>query len=169
MDGVGASATSAGAGPLPHRTPPVQGKGFSPNDKTSSRAAGSVPIGASMKYPFETFGRSPAQADARAASFVRLNNFLLRTHVTSLVSALSEDGWLEIWEKERLCCQAREDSLSWMQAFFRSYTRLIETEDVKTFVAGLRSEIPRIDRKPMIYLHNSRTAPFKVSDNYQIQ
>jgi hypothetical protein len=81
------------------------------------------------------------QGDARAASFVRLNNFLLRTHVTSLVSALAEDGWIEAWEKERICAQAREDSPAWVQAFFRSYMRFMETEDVPLFVTSLRSQM----------------------------
>lgn len=89
----------------------------------------------------EPLGRVPTQIDARAASFVRLNSFLLRTHVTSLVSALAEDGWLEAWEKERLCSQAREDSPAWSQAFFRTYMRFMDTEDVPTFVASLRSQI----------------------------
>jgi len=82
-----------------------------------------------------------APSDPRAASFVRLNNFLLRTHITSLVSALAEDGWLEPWEKERLCSQAREDSQAWTQGFFRIYMRFLETEDVNVFVASLRAQI----------------------------
>jgi hypothetical protein len=81
------------------------------------------------------------QADARASSFVRLNSFLLRTHVTSLVSALAEDGWLEGWEKERLSAQAREDSGGWALAFLRVYSRFMETEDVPMLVASLRSQI----------------------------
>jgi hypothetical protein len=58
-----------------------------------------------------------------------------------LVSALAEDGWLEAWEKDQLCIQAREDSPAWVQAFFRSYMRFMETEDVPAFIASLRSQI----------------------------
>lgn len=134
-------ADSAGAGrggAPPTRTPPTQAKGAPGGgyDRFSSRGGG---MGLS-RYP-ESFGRTPSQADARATSFVRLNSFLLRTHVTSLVSALAEDGWLEGWEKERLCSQAREDSPAWAQAFFRGYMRFMETEDVPSFVASLRSQI----------------------------
>lgn len=131
-----------GAGSPPPRTPPLHSKGIAYDYYGSRSGAGGslAHSGLHTGYRADALGK-PQQPDARSASFVRLNSFLLRTHVTSLVSALAEDGWLEIWEKERLCCQAREDSLSWMQAFFRSYTRLIETEDVKTFVAGLRSQI----------------------------
>lgn len=75
----------------------------------------------------------------RVASFVRLNSFLLRTHVTSLVSALAEDGWVEAWEKERLCRRAREDSQSWAISFLGLYTRFVETGDVQNFVAGLKT------------------------------
>jgi len=131
-DGSGA----AGAGAPPLRTPPTQTKG-SVYDRLGSRGGGQ----GYLRYPQETFGRPPAQADARAASFVRLNSFLLRTHVTSLVSALAEDGWLEGWEKERLCSQAREDSPAWAQAFFRGYMRFMETEDVPAFVASLRCQV----------------------------
>lgn len=109
------------------------------NDAGGSRRAGMSGLNG---YSSDIPGRAPSQADARAASFVRLNSFLLRTHVTSLVSALAEDGWLEAWEKDRLCGQAREESpTAWLQAFFRSYMRFMETEDVPTFVASLRSQI----------------------------
>lgn len=119
-------AAAVGAGVPPLRTPAISGKGAS----------------ASAGYRHsETLGKAPAQVDSRAASFVRLNSFLLRTHITSLVSALAEDGWLEAWEKDRLCDQARADSPAWTQAFFRSYMRFLETEDVPAFVASLRSQI----------------------------
>lgn len=137
-EGVGA----IGAGPVPAlRTPHLQAKGLG-SDRSASRSAGLG--GSSVGYlgcASEPLGRVPTQIDARAASFVRLNSFLLRTHVTSLVSALAEDGWLEAWEKERLCSQAREDSPAWSQAFFRTYMRFMDTEDVPTFVASLRSQI----------------------------
>jgi len=81
------------------------------------------------------------QSHPRSASFVRLNTFLLRTHITSLVSALAEDGWLEVWEKERLCRQAREDSQPWVMSFLRVYSRFLETDDVQVFVADLRAHI----------------------------
>eukprot|EP00933_Yihiella_yeosuensis_P021124 TRINITY_DN16800_c0_g2_i1.p1 TRINITY_DN16800_c0_g2~~TRINITY_DN16800_c0_g2_i1.p1 ORF type:complete len:411 (+),score=65.32 TRINITY_DN16800_c0_g2_i1:46-1278(+) len=79
----------------------------------------------------------------RVASFVRLNGFLLRTHITSLISALAEDGWLETWEKERLCNHARDSdgSSPWARIFLRIYTQFMETNDVAGFVTGLRSEI----------------------------
>lgn len=81
-------------------------------------------------------------SDPRQASFVRLNSFLLRTHITSLVSALAEDGWLEAWEKEHLCRQARDDSGPWALVFLRAYVRLMEKDDVHGFVASLRNQIP---------------------------
>merc|ERR1712232_753286 len=80
-------------------------------------------------------------ASPRVASFVRLNSFLLRTHITSLVSALAEDGWLEIWEKERLCRYAREDAQPWALAFLRIYSRFMENDDVQSFVADLRAQV----------------------------
>lgn len=119
---------AVGAGVPPLRTPALHAH------------AGASSVGG-WRHSSDTFGKPPLQADARAASFVRLNSFLLRTHVTSLVSALAEDGWLEVWEKDRLCNQAREDSPSWSQAFFRSYMRFLDTEDVPNFVASLRSQI----------------------------
>ncbi|CAJ1360395.1 unnamed protein product [Effrenium voratum] len=85
-------------------------------------------------------GRSP-KANPRAASFQRLNGFLLRTHMTSLLSALAEDGWLEAWEKERLCCRAREPDSKWAQTFLRIYMRFMETDDVASFVAALKAQI----------------------------
>lgn len=132
------SAGAVGAGVPPYRTPSTQAKGGGGGyERFSSRGGG---VGYS-RFQAESFGRAPSQADARATSFVRLNSFLLRTHVTSLVSALAEDGWLEGWEKERLCSQAREDSPAWAQSFFRVYMRFMETEDVPAFVASLRSQI----------------------------
>lgn len=77
----------------------------------------------------------------RVSALVRLNGFLLRTHITSLVSALAEDGWLEAWEKERICRKAREDSQQWALMFLRIYARFVETDDVDSFVAGLRTLI----------------------------
>jgi len=79
--------------------------------------------------------------DPRARSFVRLNGFLLRTHITSLVSALAEDGWLEAWEKEQLCHQAREGTQPWALAFLQVYMRFMEMDDVPMFVAGLRAQL----------------------------
>lgn len=123
----------SGPGAPALRSPLAQGKGIggSAYDRVGPRGG----------YPSEFTGKVSPQSDARAASFVRLNSFLFRTHVTSLVSALAEDGWLEAWEKERLCSQAREDSPAWAQAFFRSYMRFMDTEDVPSFVASLRSQI----------------------------
>lgn len=120
----------------PMRTPPTQARG-SVFDRSGSRDGGH----GYFRYPTDTSGGKPSQVDARSGSFVRLNNFLLRTHVTSLVSALAEDGWLEVWEKERLCSQARDDSPAWAQSFLGGYTRFMETEDVPAFVASLRSQI----------------------------
>lgn len=143
------SAGGIGAGPVPPRTQSghqakgsvcAGGIGGSSYDRIGSRSGPGGSL-VHLGYASDTPAKLPAQADARAASFVRLNSFLVRTHVTSLVSALAEDGWLDSWEKERLCSQAREDSRAWAQAFFRSYTRFMETEDVPTFVASLRSQI----------------------------
>eukprot|EP00435_Cladocopium_sp_Y103_P020124 s3567_g4.t3 len=83
---------------------------------------------------------SSPKGNPRVASFVRLNNFLLRTHITSLLSALAEDGWLEAWEKERLCSAARESESPWAQSFLRIYARFMETEDVPSFVAALKAQ-----------------------------
>jgi len=66
---------------------------------------------------------------------------LLRTHITSLVSALAEDGWLEAWEKEQLCHQAREGTQPWALAFLQVYMRFMEMDDVPMFVAGLRAQL----------------------------
>eukprot|EP00928_Gymnodinium_smaydae_P001120 TRINITY_DN10407_c0_g1_i2.p1 TRINITY_DN10407_c0_g1~~TRINITY_DN10407_c0_g1_i2.p1 ORF type:complete len:411 (+),score=72.73 TRINITY_DN10407_c0_g1_i2:205-1437(+) len=86
-----------------------------------------------------------APQGAREASFLRLNAFLLRTHITSLLSALAEDGWLEAWEKERLCRYARDDggqdNKPWALAFLRAYARFTETGDVQAFVADLRAQV----------------------------
>jgi len=84
-------------------------------------------------------GREPSAPDPRITSFVRLNSFLLRTHVTSLVAALAEDGWLETWEKDKLCMQSRDASSPWSVAFLKTYSRFVETEDLHAFLAGLRS------------------------------
>lgn len=86
-------------------------------------------------------GLSPLGAGARSSSFLRLNSFLLKTHVTSLISALAEDGWLEMWEKDQLCHRAREDLSSWAAGFLRIYMRFLETQDVHSFVASLRSQM----------------------------
>lgn len=85
---------------------------------------------------------APQAPNPRVSSFVRLNGFLLRTHITSLIAALMEDGWLEAWEKERLCGQLREaDAQPWAMSFLRIYMRFMETDDVPSFVAGLRAQI----------------------------
>jgi len=81
---------------------------------------------------------APSSGDPRSDAFVRLNSFLLRTHITSLISALAEDGWLEVSEKERLCHRAREDAGSNAISFLRTYMRFMETGDVHAFVAALR-------------------------------
>jgi len=137
-----ASLADSGPGAPALRTPVAPGKGIgaSAYDRAASRSSPGGSVG-QLGYPSESIGKAAPQLDARAASFVRLNSFLFRTHVTSLVSALAEDGWLEAWEKERLCSQAREDSPAWAQAFFRSYMRFMDTEDVPSFVASLRSQI----------------------------
>lgn len=115
---------------------------------TPGGAAGSGPSGMSSsmhgaRAPSPArLGKGPAAVDPRNASFVRLNTFLLRTHITSLISALAEDGWLESWEKERLCRQARDDSGTWTLVFLRSYTRFMEKDDVQGFVESLRNQIP---------------------------
>lgn len=79
-------------------------------------------------------------------AFVRLNGFLLRTHATSLVSALGEDGWLEGWERERLLRRIRaedscSDSRQWSQTFLQIYKTFVETEDVAGFVAGIQARL----------------------------
>lgn len=79
--------------------------------------------------------------DTRISSFVRLNNFLLRTHITSIVSALAEDGWIEAWEKERICRCTRESTSSTAQAFVRVYGHFVETSDVPAFVRALKANI----------------------------
>merc|ERR1712232_1125922 len=43
--------------------------------------------------------------EAKAAAFARLNHFLLKTHVLSLVTALKEDGFLSPAEKVAACHQ----------------------------------------------------------------
>eukprot|EP00927_Polykrikos_kofoidii_P085778 TRINITY_DN9415_c0_g2_i1.p1 TRINITY_DN9415_c0_g2~~TRINITY_DN9415_c0_g2_i1.p1 ORF type:complete len:624 (-),score=59.32 TRINITY_DN9415_c0_g2_i1:123-1922(-) len=93
-------------------------------------------------HPRESAIEPPvAHGGARTASFLRLNIFLLRTHITSLISALTEDGWLEAWEKDRLCRLAKQDSPTWASTFLRVYTSFMETEDVPSFVSNLRNHI----------------------------
>jgi len=104
-----------------------------------SVVARSSPLAATAA-PNEAPSSDPRGSDPRVDSFARLNGFLLRTHITSLISALAEDGWLKAWEKERLCRSAREDSSEWATAFLRNYVRLMETNDVHTFVAALRAQ-----------------------------
>lgn len=77
----------------------------------------------------------------RIASFLRLNGFLLRTHITSLISALAEDGWLQAWEKDQLCSVARNSDSLGAQKFLRTYMRFMETDDVPMFVAALKAQI----------------------------
>lgn len=126
IDEFGAPALRSGE---PPRTPPTPHRG------------GSTELRGSGQRPGLAAAAEASVGDPRSASFVRLNSFLLRTHITSLVSALAEDGWLEAWEKERLCAQAREDSPTWVNAFFRVYMRFVESEDVRSFVGSLRSQI----------------------------
>jgi len=82
-----------------------------------------------------------AAVGPRAVSFLRLNGFLLRTHMTSLIAALAEGGWLEVWEKERLCHYARDDAQAWALTFLRIYSRFMQTADVQVFVADLRAQL----------------------------
>lgn len=102
------------------------------------RCGGGDNIGREASLP--KAGHRP-DGNPRVAALVRLNGFLLRTHVTSLVSALAEDAWLEGWEKDRICQKARECSQPWASMFLRTYARFVETDDVDSFVAGLRSLI----------------------------
>jgi hypothetical protein len=90
---------------------------------------------------FSTAAAPPQGQDTKTASFVRLNNFLLRTHITSIVSALAEDGWIEAWEKERICRCTRENISSTALAFIPIYAQFVETNDVPAFVRGLKANI----------------------------
>lgn len=95
--------------------------------------------GSSSRKPLGSEVQAP---NPRVTSFIKLNSFLLRTHITSLISALAEDGWLEMWEKERLCSKTREaNSAAWSRSFLRHYVRFVESDDVSTFVAGLRAQL----------------------------
>lgn len=76
----------------------------------------------------------------RAASFIRLNDFLLRTHVNSLLCALAEAGHIEPWEKERMCRIARSgESRSRMPGLLKAYAQFVETSDLTAFVTALRA------------------------------
>jgi len=125
------AATAVAANQLPLRPPPLWTHGAANRDLDSR----------------DSWSRDYLQAapssNPRVASFVRLNGFLIRTHITSLISALAEDGWLEAWEKEKLCGLARESDSSnpWAQTFLRIYMRFMETDDVATFVAALKAQI----------------------------
>lgn len=92
----------------------------------------------SMSYLAGAQAPAPS-GDSRAASFMRLNRFLLKTHITSLLAALAEDGWIQQREKEMLSCKAREDSRPWTSSFVRVYMRFLETENVQFFVNDLRA------------------------------
>eukprot|EP00929_Paragymnodinium_shiwhaense_P091630 TRINITY_DN51537_c0_g1_i1.p1 TRINITY_DN51537_c0_g1~~TRINITY_DN51537_c0_g1_i1.p1 ORF type:complete len:371 (+),score=48.96 TRINITY_DN51537_c0_g1_i1:88-1200(+) len=151
-----AAASQGMVSQLPGRGPPSLSRGdYIPASASTAPAPAAVDgVAAGNGHPGHPsmtpgpavtacFGSSrPAGVAAcpRSASFVRLNSFLLRTHITSLISALSEDGWFEAWEKERLCRQAREDSHPWASSFLRIYSRFVETEDVHAFVADLRAQ-----------------------------
>merc|ERR1712054_489827 len=92
-------------------------------------------VAAMQPKPVATPLPAPKVPDgAAAASFVRLNTFLLRTHITSIVSALAEGGWLEVWEKDRICRFARDDTSAAAQSFLKVYARFMETHDVLGFV-----------------------------------
>lgn len=128
------------AEPSPLRPPPLTGSSFC---AVSGSRTMSALHDARDRNRAPIFNEARPTSNPRVASFVRLNGFLLRTHITSLISALAEDGWLEVWEKERLCSHARESdgSHAWAQTFLKMYTRFMETDDVPAFVAGLRSQI----------------------------
>lgn len=129
-------------GPL-HGPPAGQGGGISPRGAggLAERLATNSVGGTAQPPQTREFGPEGGKEDLRAGSFVRLNSFLWRTHLTCLVSALAEDGWLETWERDQLCDQARNDSVTWSIAFMRNYMRFMESEDVQSFVLGLRAQI----------------------------
>lgn len=82
---------------------------------------------------------SKAKPEQKAASFVRIHDLLLRTHVASLAAALADDGWLHQHEREALCAQAREGLPAWKLAFLRAYSHFVELKDVESFVRELRA------------------------------
>lgn len=136
--GVPLQATLRGLDALPSAGPALEPP-RSPPWAASPPAAASPPPGLPA-------GQGPC-ADPRAAAFVRLNGFLLRTHITSLVSALSEDGWLQAGDRERLLRRVRsEDSgkdaqRRWSQEFMQIYQDFIETENVNDFVIRIQAQL----------------------------
>lgn len=123
------------ASSTPYKMPEISASGFPSSEAwRAARAYGGQEAFAVSEAPL------PGQ-DTKTASFVRLNNFLLRTHITSIVSALAEDGWIEAWEKERICRCARENTSSTALAFIPIYGHFVETSDVPTFARALKANI----------------------------
>lgn len=82
---------------------------------------------------------SQDSVNPRCASFVRLNAFLLRSHTTSVISGLAEDGWIDASERNAFC----QRFSSWPSTFLQAYARFVQRTDVGEFVADLRASNPR--------------------------
>mmetsp|Transcript_65621 Transcript_65621/g.137161 ORF Transcript_65621/g.137161 Transcript_65621/m.137161 type:complete len:334 (+) Transcript_65621:354-1355(+) len=106
----------------------------SSGEGASAVAAGVTAVGGHFS-PLQALGST---AGSRSAAFSRLHDFLLRTHISSLLSALAEDGWLLPRERDVLNSRAREESRVWSGSFNRAYIRFLETDNVQVFVSDLR-------------------------------
>lgn len=77
---------------------------------------------------------------SKETAFVRLNQFLLKAHLASLLSAMREEGFLELWEKERICGRMHgEGSDATMKELVKIYSAFVESADVSQFIGDLRS------------------------------
>eukprot|EP00397_Hematodinium_sp_SG-2012_P030135 GEMP01031895.1.p1 GENE.GEMP01031895.1~~GEMP01031895.1.p1 ORF type:complete len:308 (+),score=41.97 GEMP01031895.1:40-924(+) len=83
----------------------------------------------------------PASQNTKELAFVRLNHFLLRAHLTSLLSAMLEEGFMEKWEKENLCekMQCPERGEQTMKELVKIYSAFVDAADLPSFVNELRA------------------------------
>ncbi|CEM09921.1 unnamed protein product [Vitrella brassicaformis CCMP3155] len=75
----------------------------------------------------------------RAAAMGRMHNFLLRSHLTALFSALCEDGWITDAERDRLHSDARQIDRD--RSLLFTYIRYMETNDIQELVQALKRHV----------------------------
>eukprot|EP00913_Durusdinium_trenchii_P018406 g17291.t1 len=67
-----------------------------------------------------------------------------RELVHGLPACLTKGQSSRAWEKDRLCCHARDSANPWAQSFLRIYMRFMETEDVAGFLAEVAAQAFRL-------------------------
>jgi len=99
------------------------------------------PVENSAERKRESVAVDPATKETAAlTAFVRLNQFLLKAHLASLLSAMREEGFLELWEKERICGRMHgEGSDATLKELVKIYSAFVESTDVSRFIGDLRS------------------------------